>query len=103
MPLKRHEFVVEQHLKIWPNGEMSYGIFGQVFSLISSFLSIRQLWVVLDGESSEEYPVNAGIHQGSILGPTFFLLYINDLPGDVISNTHFFELEKHFLPEPEFS
>ena len=55
----------------------SYGISGQIFGLISSFLSNRQLQVVLDGKSSKEYPVNAGVPERSILG-------INDLSGDVI-------------------
>ena len=64
----------------------SYGISGQIFGLISSFLSNRQLRVVLDGKSSQEYPVNAGVPEGSILGSALFLLYINDLPDNVICN-----------------
>ena len=64
----------------------SYGISGQIFGLISSFLSNRQLRVVLDGKSSQEYLVNPGVPQRSILGPTLFLLYINGLPDNVICN-----------------
>ena len=42
--------------------------------------------MVLDGKSSQEHPVNAGVRQGSIIVPTLFLLYINDLLDDVICN-----------------
>ena len=76
--------------RVWRAGLLpklrSYGISGQIFGLISSFLDNRRLWVVLDWKSSQEYPVNAGVPQGSILGPTLFLLYINDRPDDVICN-----------------
>ena len=76
--------------RVWHAGLLhkrkSYGILCQIFGPISSLLSNRQLRVVLDGKSSQEYPVITGVRQGSILGPSLFLLYINDLPDDVICN-----------------
>ena len=70
--------------RVWHAGLLhklkSYGIPGQMFGLISYFLSSRWLWVVLDGKSWQEYPANTGVLQGSVLGPTLFLLYINGFP-----------------------
>ena len=69
--------------RIWHAGLLhklkSYGISGQIFGLISSFLSNRWLQVVLDGKSSQEYSDNARVSQGPILSPALFLLYINDV------------------------
>ena len=74
--------------RVWHVGLLhklkSYGISGQVFCLISPFVINRRLWVVPNGRSSQEHPVNVRVPQGSALGPTFFLQYINDLPHDVI-------------------
>ena len=55
----------------------SYGISGQIFALTSSFLSNRWPQVVLDGKSSQEHLVNAGVPKGSIHGPTLFLMMLS--------------------------
>ena len=80
--------------RVWHAGLLhklkSYGISGQIFGLISFFLSNRRLRVVLDGKSTQEYSVNAGVPQKSILGSILFLLYLNDLPDDAICNIAIF-------------
>ena len=64
--------------RVWHGGLLhklnSYGISGQIFGFISSFLGNRRLRVVLDGKSSQEHLVIGGVPQGSILGPTLFVL-----------------------------
>ena len=52
---------------------------------MSYFLSNRRLQIVPDGKSLQEYPINAGVPQGSILGPTLFYSR-NELFNDVICN-----------------
>ena len=40
--------------------------------------------MILDGKSSQEYIVDAGVPRGTVLGPALSLLCNNDLPGDVV-------------------
>ena len=66
------------------------GVSGNILCLISSFLSDRYQRVVLNGQSSTWAKLHAGVPQGSILGPLFFLMYINDLPHGLVSDCKMF-------------
>ena len=56
-----------------------YGIRGNANDWLSSYLSNRTQFVVLDDSKSEPKSVMCGVPQGSILGPLLFLIYINDM------------------------
>ena len=47
---------------------------------LKSYSKERQQFTVVNGSTSEMLPVSYGTHQGSVLGPTLFTLFTNDLP-----------------------
>ena len=67
-----------------------FGIEGELLEWISDYLSGRKQKVVIINSSSSLRRVNAGVPQGSVLGPLLFLVYINDISESLLSLTRLF-------------
>lgn len=64
----------------------NFGVSGCLLNWCRDYLSNRDQRVVVDGVSSDWRPISSGVPQGSLLGPLFFMMFINDMP-DVVSPT----------------
>ena len=96
--------------RVWHKGLLyklkCMGINGNFFKLVESFLSNRYRRVVLNGQASSWAEVKTVIPQGSILGPLFFLIYINDLSEKLKSTVKLFADDTstlHIVKDPNTS
>ena len=96
--------------RVWHRGLLfklrRMGIGGNLLGWFKSYLENRTQRVALEGCYSGYTNINAGVPQGSILGPLLFLIYINDIVREIGSNIRLFadDTSLHFIVEkPEIA
>jgi retron-type reverse transcriptase len=73
-----------------------YGVRWTFFTLIQSYLTNREQFVALNEFNSPLRLINIGVPQGSVLGPLFFNIFINDIASSFNVNC------KHFADDAVF-
>ena len=73
--------------KVWYKGLIfnlkQNSVSDKILNIVTDFLSLRKQRVVLNGQASPWATIEAGVSQGSIFEPLIFLIYINDLSGNL--------------------
>ena len=91
--------------RVWHRGLLaklkSLGVNGPMLIWFESYLSDRKQRVVIDGECSDWQNIQAGIPQGSVLGPLLFLIYINDIVNNISTECFLFADDSLLLDEVE--
>ena len=80
--------------KVWHKGLLYklrlIGVSGSLLKWFENYLSNRNQRVVLNGQESMILNTNAGVPQGTILGPLLFLIFINDIEDGICSELFIF-------------